>query len=493
MPSQFNPDKPFGEKFKPDNDTQSGLVTQFVEFASEENPPRGIELLDAIRDSMSPIQMVQPDIVKKLPIYNRIKLFLERFGVEVPETNESGRLIARRIICRIWDEEIYDEEREAALSLFDSIRNGNMNSPISGRNRSPPSSEFHNVNGITSNTSFPNNRSIANDVSKRFNNPKTKFSGDADEPLSKYIESYNRMSVELELSEEKKIRFFHHVLSDHALEYYKENIEGKVSTWNDLTTRMEMEFNSDVRMETIANKLEAMHMSQFENDDVNEEKALKKLAQEIQNLTPQAPAECRNDRYRKRILHDATRGKSWALQVTSTSHFRNFTYQQLLHEFENSLQQLKAHENFSRANNESLAFRRDRISETNFTGQGRYHKPRDAEYSTVPSNQPCWNCEKDGCSVRKCKKPRNYEKIKRNKIKYFEAKKGGKFNRETREILFEFCDTFPSDDTSSQDTPSSDSETDPLQHQEDKVAGIHHNLSSKIDEHWKDPEIGEDF
>lgn len=48
-----------------------------------------------------------------------------------------------------------------------------------------------------------------------------------------------------------------------------------------------------------------------------------------------------SERYKKRILHAATRGKDWALNVTSSTSFMQLGYQRLLHELHNSLQQYK--------------------------------------------------------------------------------------------------------------------------------------------------------
>lgn len=69
-------------------------------------------------------------------------------------------------------------------------------------------------------------------------------------------------------------------------------------------------------METIARKLETLHISQFESNDMSEEQALKDLAKEIQNSSPQAPQECRSDRFKKKVLYDATKGREWALQIS---------------------------------------------------------------------------------------------------------------------------------------------------------------------------------
>lgn len=182
------------------------------------------------------------------------------------------------------------------------------------------------------------------------------------------------MANELELSNDLKVNFFHHVLQDYAIEFYRDNIEENTVNFGEIVFKMNEQFCSNVRMEAIARKLEIFYISQFEKEGKEEHAALKELTKEIQNLVPQAPIECRSDQYQKRLLCDATRGKQWALQVPSASNFMKLTYQQLLYELESALQQYKFHKNFSKAVDDDV-FRKSCTVETNLSGQGRYFSP----------------------------------------------------------------------------------------------------------------------
>jgi len=170
----------------------------------------------------------------------------------------------------------------------------------------------------------------------------------------------------MELTESMKQKFFHHVLRDHALEFFRDTIEGKCSSFNEIIKRMNDEYCPNVKMETVARKLETLHISQFEEDRKSEEVALQELAKNIQTLSPQAPDDCRTDRYKKKVLYDATKGKDWALQISSSSNFMNLSYQQLLLELENSLQ-FNIYKKFTNEDEDS-PFRKSRIVDTNFTG-----------------------------------------------------------------------------------------------------------------------------
>ena len=88
MPT-FNPEKPFGENLTCDNDTQSGFVSVFSELALMDKPPTGEDLIQELKEALTPLYLVDPELSKKLPIYGKVKTFLERFGVQVPVTNES--------------------------------------------------------------------------------------------------------------------------------------------------------------------------------------------------------------------------------------------------------------------------------------------------------------------------------------------------------------------------------------------------------------------
>lgn len=210
----FNPEKPFGEKFTCDNDTQSGFVSLFSELALMDNPPTGEALIQELKEAMTPVYLVDPEISKKLPIYGKVKAFLEKYGVQVPVTNESGSLVAKRLICRIWSEPEFVNDRSDAFELFDNFRNGNRE--LISPNPPPPTMQESTNAGNMS--ASPTSRQLSNDVAKRFCNENSKFSGASSECWPKFVESYTRMSVELELPDVMKQKLFHHLLRDFALE-----------------------------------------------------------------------------------------------------------------------------------------------------------------------------------------------------------------------------------------------------------------------------------
>lgn len=486
----FNPAKPFGEKFSPDNDTQAGFLSLFADFALSENPPTGEDLIAEIKDAMTPMYLVDPEICKKLPIYGKVKAFLERFDVQVPVTEESGSLVAKRLICRIWNEEEFENDRAEAFAAFADFRNGGRNSASSPRQYVPFNSTDETAHVENSRVST---RQISNDVAKRFSHEKLKFSGESTECWPKFVESYTRMSVEMELSDEMKRKFFHHLLRDHALEFYRDNVENSVEDYKEILLCMNKEFCSKVKMEAIARKLQSLHISQFEKDDKTEEEALREMAKEIQNLTPQAPLECRTDRFRKNILYTSTQGREWALHISSSTNFLNLSYQQLLHELHNSLQQHNIHNSFGKIEEDNV-FRSNRISETNFTGQGTYakYKPNVGMGRRQIQNRlmRCWNCGKPNCSVSKCPHPKNAKKIRLNRIKHFEAKKG-RLNSGIAEALFQFSEEYIEEDDTGSNSDNQEENTDV--EDDNSAAEVQHVLADKIHQHLNNSNDDLDF
>lgn len=303
---------------------------------------------------------------------------MARYEILVPITDESGRFLARRLICRVWNEDEFAQERQNALAAFEAQRRGAgfglVHSPTGsssnfGFGTRPQSPSPRDANGESYAAPRNSARSLANDMAKRFSGKGSKFSGSSDESWEEYLIQYQRAAKELELTNDLKVSLFHHLLSDHAMTFYNDEIEGKVRAFHEIITIMSKQFNSDARMEATVDRLRCLHLSEFEREGLSESTALIELAKEIQRLVPQAPKECRTDRFRRTTLIDATRGRDWALSVTSATHSRNFSHLQLLHEMHNSLQLHQAHARYSKGDSSDIvSYRKSRVSDINFAG-----------------------------------------------------------------------------------------------------------------------------
>ena len=179
----------------------------------------------------------------------------------------------KRLICRIWNEPGFVNDRSDAFELFDRFRNGSREY-LCSTPRTPKTQTTENDDNTPNTSNKPTSRQLSNDVAKRFSNEKSKFGGASSECWPKFVESYTRMSVELELSDIMKQKLFHHLLRDCALEYYRDNIENNVNSFQEILSKMNTEFFTSVKMEAIARKLDSIHISQYENTENDEEKHL---------------------------------------------------------------------------------------------------------------------------------------------------------------------------------------------------------------------------
>lgn len=108
------------------------------------------------------------------------------------------------------------------------------------------------------------NRQTSNKAAKDFSSDSLKFSGEATEFRINFLESYIWTCKERELGIDDKVKVFHHLLGDHALEFFRDNIGDKTINLGEIVSKMNAEFSSDVMMETIARKSESLHICLFE-------------------------------------------------------------------------------------------------------------------------------------------------------------------------------------------------------------------------------------
>lgn len=99
--------------------------------------------------------------------------------------------------------------------------------------------------------------------------------------MPRYLGSYIRKTAKFELTNELKVEYFHHILKDQTLEFYRDQIENKIVTFAKIVVKMSNEFSSNVKMKAIARKLENLDTSQFEEEHKREDNALKEVARQI--------------------------------------------------------------------------------------------------------------------------------------------------------------------------------------------------------------------
>lgn len=88
----------------------------------------------------------------------------------------------------------------------------------------------------------------------------------------------------------------------------------------------------------------------------------------------------------KKVLYDATKGRDRGLQISSSTHFMNLSYQHILLELENALQKFSIHKIYDNDDDDNASpYRKDRVISTNFTGQGFYKRNNRNNQSLIPN------------------------------------------------------------------------------------------------------------
>lgn len=96
------------------------------------------------------------------------------------------------------------------------------------------------------------------------------------------------------MNNDQKGYFFHHLLTGHAFSFYDDEIDGKAKSFHERATPTNRQFNSDINMESIADRIRGIHIYEFEMKGKDKMSALKELSDDIQMLRLQAPKHPRN-------------------------------------------------------------------------------------------------------------------------------------------------------------------------------------------------------
>ena len=434
----------------------------------------GLQFLEEMREILCPSMLCHQDVVICYDIFKAIRIFMEERNVSCVPTPESGRMIARRVICAVWPGDEFAQERKQALTLFEQNRNGSYvannyissptaNAPISFATASPA---VQSTPSETREDQFENK--IANAIATRYRSKYSLFSGAIDEDWSQFAIRYVRICNEQRAKAMHRVEYLHYALRDHALAFYHRNIVDKnIDNWGIVMRVFNEAFCSPEKMQNMTDQLEAMNLEKFEASGLDESKALEKLMREIERISPMALPTDRGESNMKRTLQRATAERQFALFVTSSPGYQDLSYIQTKTAFARAQQRFSIYSKSSRTktsyerissrpnrwtNSESLISVNapDHTAEFDelFTGQGRLHSSTSPSSTYTRNSQPhrntngpsgpCFNCEKPNCSLRHCKYPLNFQRIAKNKAEFFKQKKLAT-SANLSEALFEFA------------------------------------------------------
>ena len=294
--------------------------------------PQGMLLLEEMREMLCPALLCHPDVATCYDIYKEIRVFMESRNVGCAPTPESGRMIARRVICAIWPGDVFKELRTRALTLFEECRNGNLvsNSAAPSPRATSPIATIVSpaaVPGTAENRDEQFENKIANAIATRYRSKFSLFSGAIDEDWSQFALRYIRICNEQRAKAAHRVEYLHYALRDHALSFYHNNIVDKnVDNWGALMRIFNEAFCSPEKMQNMTDLLETLTIEALEATGLDEARALDKLMREIERISPMALPTDRGEANMKRALQRATSGRQFALFVTSSPGYQDLSY-----------------------------------------------------------------------------------------------------------------------------------------------------------------------
>lgn len=119
------------------------------------------------------------------------------------------------------------------------------------------------------------------------------------------------------------------MLEEGALQLYINEIEGNYENWGSVVQLFHNSYYSASHKGRMSYRLQEIRISDFEKFEQKETDALRKVAREIDRLSPMSYPECQTDHNKKVFLQGAIKVRDWALFVLSNSYGLDMTYKDM--------------------------------------------------------------------------------------------------------------------------------------------------------------------
>jgi len=406
-------------------------------------------------------------------VYTKLIRLLESYGIECRITAESTRHIANRVICAIWDGEEYAVHRTSAMRMCHEFRYPRR-LPSGPNNPTDTPTSTNQPLGASPVIieRAPTHDKTANSMQMRFKNDSDKFTGDPDACWQEYLIEYERAATDHNLTPEQYAQCFPCILSGEARRFYNRMVQNSAAPveWDDIKILMNAEYNSYHRQCNIKDRLERLRLANFISSECSPRQALKKVANLILRLSPQAPNIYQHPDQQRAYLRCAVLGFSCARHPvaelkTAPISFHRF-YERLLGEIHQDEDEAAAI-----AENPAAPPQLNRLSQyaaitTHFNNRygqdptavrdrNQRHGNKGAPCSSNGGATPrpgfrpkissddlgrrCFNCNKEGCYANKCPHPLNLPLIAARKVKFFEQKRPARPHQARLEATRRYC------------------------------------------------------
>lgn len=297
--------------------------------------------------------------------------------------------------------------------------------------RSPPNS--HEQREYALRMAAEDKTDRANAMAARYRSVKSRFSGKSDpgdrtqqpELWKVALAKYQRHCSELDLDNQEKVSLIHNMFTGDAETFYYSNLDG-IKNWGTLIESLNERYNSYAHQRGVLDTLRNLHIADFTTDDCDTASALLQVAHQIEVLVPQAPKGHQSDQDKLEHLHRAVLGTEWSRAPISNLATTPRTYKQFYDELKTAeqshrLERKIAAQKFGRTKARVLTREALGPSSTFFTGQARYGRdPKARQVAKIDDSEDdrCFNCGDPNHRHSKCPKPRDDERIARERVKW---------------------------------------------------------------------------
>lgn len=388
----------------------------------------GTNLKEAIAEMFPPSHLFS-DEIKEIPsVWMELRKHLDLHGATLQQ--HSSRRIILTLAHSLYEDA---EDREAAVSIANSIvaegrrpRNQSQTDDTLPPGRPPDT-------GDSDSRPLPTER-VAHNVAMRLKDNEKKFSGDIGDCWMEFVDEYDQISLDYNLTQPQKLQYMHNILHKDAHRFYVDRVKAYATTFDQAVRMIDSEYNSPVRQNRVKNVLTSLRVTNFMNENVDTAMALAKVYKLILKLSRQVPFSHRGDAHRIEFLRGAVIGFNWSREPLSRIATNDLTFQQLYGELESAVQ-LDKESRIATIRDRAGASTKDEPEDAvaiNYAGQGRYGHPRQsapgktnfkATRTDPLSIMGCFNCDSPEHMARNCTQPKNFSKAAARKLEYHQKKK----------------------------------------------------------------------
>lgn len=235
---------------------QTGFI---VSLRSIGNDIKGDALRELVAEMFPPAYLFHPEICDLPSAWIDLRTFLQRRGVTLQQ--HSSRRVLLTLAHGLYN---YQEDTAAAVESANLI----VRSSRATRTDLDPTAQQPIVaaHGDVAKSQNQSADRVAHNVAMRLKDSEKKFSGDLGQCWIEYVDEYQQISRDYNLSASQKLQYLHNILCKDAYRFYCDRVQSYATSFNQAVSMIDQEYNSPVRQTRVKNYLKSLRVSDFEKN-----------------------------------------------------------------------------------------------------------------------------------------------------------------------------------------------------------------------------------